>query len=103
MILEEFCHFSNPSWGHQISKVSDASVPYYYGENIAARDLCQTWISCQNKLLFDIRRILVLFFGNAFLVVKKMCSFINVGGFKLNDTVSKCINLTPIISGTTYS
>ena len=47
--------------------------------------------------------IILLFFGNAFLVVKKMCSFINVGGFKLNDTVSKCINLTPIISGTTYS
>ena len=39
-----FDNYSKPSWAHQILNVFDASVPEYYGENMAARDLCQTWM-----------------------------------------------------------
>ena len=56
------------------------------------------------KMLLDIKRILVLFFGNAFWVVAlKMGSFINFqSAFKLDNTASKGINFTPIISGPIY-
>ena len=55
------------------------------------------------KMLLDIKRILVLFFGNAFWVVAlKMVSFINFqSAFKLDNTASKGINFTAIISGRT--
>ena len=47
------------------------------------------------KMLLDIKRILVLFFGNAFWIVAlKMGSFINFQSvFKLDNTASKGINI----------